>query len=96
MNHDFRKIAAQKYIGIAVHGTGRWCVLSCDKKACWLCPTEHNAQGAALGSCYMSAGRCQCSHVVLDLMPRSCPLPAKERADDHEDKAWLKRQSRCD
>jgi len=52
MNHNYRLIAAQKYIGIAVHGTGRFCVLSCDGKACWLTNTEQSAIAASLGSCY--------------------------------------------
>ena len=90
MNYDWRKIAAQRFIGIAVNGTGRWCVLSCDKRACWLTTSEESARGAALGGCAQVVP-CQGNHQICDLHP--CPLPRKERADDHEDRAWLKKNA---
>jgi hypothetical protein len=88
---NWRLIAAHKFIGIAVHGSGRFAVLACDRRSCWLCPTEDNAKAASLGGCYMNAGRCECNHAIIDLQP--CPLPAKERPDDYEDRQWLKRNA---
>jgi hypothetical protein len=71
---NWRLLAAQKFIGIAVHGVGRWAVISCDKKSCYLCATEDNARAAALGACHMVVP-CRCEHEIRDLQP--CPYPAK-------------------
>lgn len=92
-SHNWRTLAAQRFIGAAVYGRGRFAVVSCDKKSVWLCETEANAHGAALGACHLSSGYCRCEHEILDLTPRSCPLPRKERKDDYEDREWLRRQS---
>jgi hypothetical protein len=91
MNHNYRALAAQRFVGITVNGSGRYAILSCDRKSCWLVADTRTAQGAALGSCGVVMP-CRCEHTIVDLMPHSCPLPKKERRDDAEDRRWLKRQ----
>jgi len=90
-NPNWRTLAAQRFVGASVYGRGKFCVVACDKKAVWLCETEENAQGAALGACHLGV-YCKSEHEIRNLTP--CPLPRKERADDAEDRAWMKRQSR--
>ena len=89
---NWRLLAAQKFLGASINGTGRYAVTACNRAAVWLTTTEQGAHAAALGGCAQVIP-CQGNHSIFDLMPRSCPLPSKERADDHEDKAWLKRNA---
>ena len=79
---NYRLIAAQRFVGIAVHGVGRWAVISCDKRSCWLCVSEENARAAALGACHMVTP-CRCEHSIIDLKP--CPIAPRCPDRDYED-----------
>jgi hypothetical protein len=83
-------LAAQRFIGAAIHGRGQFAVVGCDGKAVFLCPTADNAHACALGSCHLGS-QCRANHVVKNLMP--CPVP--NIRDDYEDRQWEKRQSRA-
>lgn len=75
---NYRLIVSQKFPGIAVNGRGRYCVLACNKQACWLTESEDSAQAAARDcQCHLGI-QCSRSHVVIDLkpptpLPRNCP-----------------------
>lgn len=89
MTPNWRTLAAQKYVGITCNGSGRFCVLSCDRKSCWLVADERTAHGAALGSCHMVVP-CRCEHTIIDLKP----VPVPDIADDWEDKQRARRQAK--
>ena len=89
MNHNFRLLAAQRWIGANVYGTGRWAVVACTKKAVWLCPSEENARAASLGSCHQVT-LCQANHGIFDLKP----VPVPDIADDWEDRQRARREAR--
>jgi hypothetical protein len=82
---NYRLLASQRFIGITVNGTGRFAILSCDRKSCWLVADERTAQGAALGSCHMVTP-CRCEHEILDLS-RSCPEAPRCKDRDYSDRA---------
>jgi hypothetical protein len=83
---NYRLIAAQRFLGANIYGTGQFAVVGCKAdggvKAVWLTASEDGAHAAALGSCHLSTG-CQCNHAVLNLRP--CPTAPRCKDRDYED-----------
>jgi hypothetical protein len=84
MTPNYRLLAAQKFIGANIYGTGRWAVVACNKKAVWLTTTEQSAHAAALGSCHQVT-LCQANHGIFDLQP--CPTAPRCKDRDYSDRA---------
>jgi hypothetical protein len=78
----------QRWLGVDVTSIGRFALCTRDAsgtvKAVYLLADQETAKRAALGVNYP---------LIVDLQkPQSCPLPTKERPDDAEDRAWLRRR----
>ena len=93
MQNNWLEIARAKFGNVPITAHGRFALCSLDAcgqvRSVYLLDTAEHARKAALGIE-------RAKIVDLELTPSpSCPLPRKERADDAEDRAWMKRQSRA-
>ena len=88
-SYNWRLLAAQRFLGANIFGSGQFAVVACTKKSVWLCPTEENAMAAALGSCNQLTV-CEANHGIFDLKP----VPVPDIPDDWEDRQRARRAAR--